>query len=288
MLITKTVMIKWNSKIKKHYVDLGYEFTKMKDSFEVNVCDLTNGSAVIVDVECDYCKNIYQKHWCNYILENKKSFVHKDCCKLCTKKKVQESLMIKYGVLNVIFLDEVKKKIKETNLEKYGCENPFANESIKNKIINTNIKKYGTKSPMQNPEICEKATQTCFEKYGVKSFLLTQIKYGKDNPRWKGGLDYHRVERATHEYQDWRKSVFNRDKYMCQCCGDKYHKEHSVKLTAHHIYNWKDNADKRYDLDNGITLCEDCHLMFHMIYGKRNNNYLQLEEFLFEYGKKIC
>lgn len=288
MLITKTVMIKWNSKIKKHYVDLGYEFTKMKDNFAVNVNDLTDGSAAMVDVECDYCKNVYQKHWCNYILENKKSLIHKDCCKLCRKKKIQESSMTKYGVPSVFCLDEVKNKIKETNLEKYGCENPFESEEIKSKIANTNIKKYGVRVPTQNPEIYEKVIQTCLEKYGVKSFVMTQIKYGEDNPCWKGGVEYHRNERATREYIDWRKQVFSKNQYTCQCCGDKSGKGHSVRIEAHHIFNWNDNINLRYDVSNGITLCRDCHIVFHMIYGKENNTDLQLKEFLFEYGKKIC
>lgn len=59
MLISKTVLIKWNAKTKKHYVSLGYEFTKMGDSFEVNVNDLTLGSNVLVDVKCDYCGKNY-------------------------------------------------------------------------------------------------------------------------------------------------------------------------------------------------------------------------------------
>lgn len=28
MLLSKDVTLKWNSKIKKHYVDLGYRYTK--------------------------------------------------------------------------------------------------------------------------------------------------------------------------------------------------------------------------------------------------------------------
>lgn len=45
MLISKTAIVKWNSKTKQHYVNLGYEFTKMGDSFEVKVEDLTHGSS---------------------------------------------------------------------------------------------------------------------------------------------------------------------------------------------------------------------------------------------------
>lgn len=33
MLKETLVEVKWNAKIKKHYVDLGYEFTKMGDTF---------------------------------------------------------------------------------------------------------------------------------------------------------------------------------------------------------------------------------------------------------------
>lgn len=288
MLLSKTVILKWNSKIKKHYESLGYTYTKMKDEFEVNVSDLTSGSAAIVDVECDYCHIKYQKIWSHYLIENCNSHIHKDCCDKCKKYKCQESNMDKYGVKSVLSLSEIKNKIASTNLEKYGAENPFSNEEIKVKIRETNLEKYGCDFYTQTEEYKQRAIKTCTAKYGVPYFIMTQRFVGEDNPRWKGGVEYHRRERATYEYRHWRKNVFNRDKYMCQCCGDKSLKGHPVKLIAHHIYNWKDNIDKRYDVDNGITLCEDCHLMFHIIYGKRNNTPSQLKDFLFEYGKKVC
>ena len=39
-LIIKTVKIKWNSRIKKHYEELGYVYTKMGEEFEVKIEDL--------------------------------------------------------------------------------------------------------------------------------------------------------------------------------------------------------------------------------------------------------
>ena len=288
MLISKTVEIKWNSKIKQHYVDLGYEFTKMKDSFVVKTGDLTQGSNVVVDVKCDYCGKEYQEQWYRYFAGNHNSVIHKDCCNACKKYKIQETSMFKYGVKSVLSLDEVKDRIKKTNLERYGVENPFASEDIKQKIIDTAIDKYGVEHFTQSQVVKEKTAQTCIEKYGVKAFLLTQIKYGEDNPRWKGGVEYHRNERATQEYKEWRCSVYKRDNYTCQCCGDRSRKNHPVRLEAHHIFNWNDNSDKRYEIDNGITLCQDCHTVFHMIYGKKDNTDLQLKDFLFDYGKKIC
>ncbi len=54
-LITKTVMVKWNSKTKRHYEDLGYLYTKIGDEFEVKIEDLTKGSNVKVNCKCDGC-----------------------------------------------------------------------------------------------------------------------------------------------------------------------------------------------------------------------------------------
>lgn len=290
MLLSKKVKIKWNAKIKKHYVDLGYVYTKMKDEFEVDVNHLTDGSNAIVDVECDYCKQHYTKYWCNYITENKKSKINKDACGNCKHLKASESVLEQYGVNNVFQLEDIKDKISKTNIERYGCENPFAAESIKNKLYQTNIEKYGVKYPQQNSSVREKTKKTCIEKYGVDTTLYNSIYHlkGEDNPNWKGGVKHHRQERVTNEYRKWRKEVYSRDKYTCQCCNNKNSKNNKVNLNAHHILNWNDYEELRYEVENGITLCDKCHYLFHSIYGKHKNNKSQLNEFLLNYGKKIC
>lgn len=56
------------------------------------------------------------------------------------------------------------------------------------------------------------------------------------------------------EYKIWRKSVFERDKYICQVCFKK-----GVELVAHHILSWSKFQDKRFDINNGLTLCVKCH-----------------------------
>ena len=212
MLITKTVMIKWNSKIKKHYVDLGYEFTKMKDSFVVNVNDLTDGSAVMVDVECDYCKNVYQKHWCNYILENKKSLIHKDCCKLCTKKKIQESSMTKYGVPSVFCLEEVKDRIKETNLEKYGCENVMYNDIIREKALRSLCDINGIIFSKQQEYLCKLLDGKINCKYGkyCVDILLDNNIYIE----YDGGGHYLSAILGSDTIENIKLKDINREKYL--------------------------------------------------------------------------
>ena len=71
-----------------------------------------------------------------------------------------------------------------------------------------------------------------------------------------GRKDYKRYYHfsSTTRYKQWRTSVFERDKFTCQLCGLV-----GVKLQAHHIYRWAEHSDKRYDLNNGITVCVQCH-----------------------------
>lgn len=63
--------------------------------------------------------------------------------------------------------------------------------------------------------------------------------------------------RNTPEYISWRKSVFERDGYTCRKCGAKGF------LNAHHIKQWADNPESRFEVENGLTLCEKCHKSFH-------------------------
>lgn len=290
MLLSEYVKLRWNPKIKSYYTNLGYKYTKMQDEFMVSVHDLMDSSCVLVDVKCDYCNKEYQKHWYRYLTENKEGFVHTDCCKECRKYKIQDVAQKKYGVNSVLCLDLIKEKIAKTNLKKYGVENPFASDEIKKKIIQTNLKKYGVASPMQNADILQKTSNTCMERYGVNYYIETQRFYGEENPLWKGGLSIGRNERCGAEYSTWRNSVFSRDMYTCQCCGIKNHVglNSHVVLNAHHINNWNDYPDLRYDINNGITLCNQCHILFHSEFGKKFNTYNQLNEFFINHGKKIC
>ena len=64
--------------------------------------------------------------------------------------------------------------------------------------------------------------------------------------------------RRCFEYKNWRKSVFARDDYTCQICGKR-----GVRLNAHHIKSYAYFPNLRFSVDNGITLCEECHKSVH-------------------------
>lgn len=108
-------------------------------------------------------------------------------------------------------------------------------------------------------------------------------KIGKNNNRWKGGITPLTIcIRTLSEMKQWRKKIFQRDDYTCQDCGKK-----GGILNAHHRkrfniilkeflkeYNqFSPIEDKEtlvrlainykpfWELNNGQTLCEDCHKM---------------------------
>lgn len=83
---------------------------------------------------------------------------------------------------------------------------------------------------------------------------------GPLNWGWKGGItpENKRI-RESLEYMAWRTAVFERDHYTCQDCGVHSGMGHTVKLEGHHIHEFAQYPDERFVVDNGKTLCSDCH-----------------------------
>lgn len=87
---------------------------------------------------------------------------------------------------------------------------------------------------------------------------------GKNHHAWKGGITpIHRAIRASVEYEEWRKKVFERDNYTCVKCG-----KIGDYLNADHIKRFAEYHELRFDINNGQTLCEDCHKIKTIIEGK--------------------
>ena len=57
-------------------------------------------------------------------------------------------------------------------------------------------------------------------------------------------------------YKKFRNEVLKRDNFTCQMCNNSNRKTWKA---VHHIIKWSSSASLRYDPDNGITLCHQCH-----------------------------
>lgn len=84
---------------------------------------------------------------------------------------------------------------------------------------------------------------------------IGQALKGAKSHLWKGGKTKETLKiRSSIEYRLWRLSVFERDNYTCRFCNIR-----GGKLEADHIKPFAYFPELRLAIDNGRTLCHDCH-----------------------------
>lgn len=84
---------------------------------------------------------------------------------------------------------------------------------------------------------------------------------GEKNHLWRGGITKENAKiRTSLEYKNWRRSVFERDNYTCQECGARNGRGKEIVIHADHIKPFAVYIKLRFKIDNGRTLCKDCHM----------------------------
>lgn len=203
-------------------------------------------------IKCDNCDKEFLKYN-NYI--KKTNFCSVSC---------------KYAFKNSDTKTECKTCGKEIIRSKsYIRKNSFCNVECKSKWHSKQMK------GENNPVYVERPVIKCSfcSKHFTKDYV-TQIKdknyfcdrlcegkwnsvnrVGENSPGWRGGTTpLTALIRNSKRMQDWRKSVFKRDNWTCQDCGIR-----GSYLEAHHIKSFKDFPELRFELENGLTLCKECH-----------------------------
>ena len=85
-------------------------------------------------------------------------------------------------------------------------------------------------------------------------------KTGELARNWQGGkTDIQIIIRYSARMKEWRKQVFERDKYTCRKCNLKCGYGKTIKLHAHHIKSFAKYPELRFEVSNGLTLCKKCH-----------------------------
>lgn len=106
---------------------------------------------------------------------------------------------------------------------------------------------------------------------------LRERQLGDKSQFWIDGRtsEYTKIRNSAATV-DWRVAVYERDNWSCVKCGDST----GGNLNAHHIFNFSTHKELRFSLDNGITFCAKCHVIFHKRYGVKKNTKDQVVEFL--------
>ena len=121
-------------------------------------------------------------------------------------------------------------------------------EETKRKISESKKgKKYslGWKRTEENKKKISEGRKKYFDKIGRRKYKIYQQPYSK-------------------EQREWRMKIFLRDNFTCQFCGIRGNQTGGY-LEAHHIKSWTKYPELRFEINNGITLCKECHKLAHKI-----------------------
>lgn len=183
-----------------------------------------------VEVECPFCKR--KRHVSPYDI---KRTGHKYCSG-CAKRIKSNSYLIgtKVGRLYVIDFEEYDetKPVNYTAM-KVRCD------CGKEKTVLAQALKNGD-------------TTSC----GCYNREVTSALVGPKSAQYKPTLTDEDRKWRNSKQRTWSLGVRKRDKF-CAVCGS------NKRLIAHHLNSYADNEDIRFDLENGIALCRECHKDFH-------------------------
>ena len=178
--------------------------------------------------------------------------------------------------------DETKKKIGNGNRGKKMSEEQKKKLSLANRgkrhSLETRIKigkgHTGEKHYLYGKHMSENTKKKLSEGHKLKGIIPPSQKgviqtyeqrvkksgsnsaiWKEKNPNWKGGTtEKNATLRSSFEYKQWRSDVFKRDNWTCQTCRIR-----GNYLEAHHIKRWVNYPELRFVVDNGVTLCKQCH-----------------------------
>ncbi len=169
-----------------------------------------------------------------------------------TKKKIGLAHIGNKWNLGKKLSEEAKRKIGDKNRGRKHTEE----QNRKHSEMLT-----GRKNPHAGVKRSDEAKKKIAEYQKTKNVSIETRKKlsiansGSNCTFWKGGITKDNLKvRMTLEYRLWRTSVFERDNYTCVSCNKV-----GGKLNADHIKSFSAFPELRFSIDNGRTLCEECH-----------------------------
>jgi hypothetical protein len=140
---------------------------------------------------------------------------------------------------------EHRDKIRET-LKKKGIKPPVL---------------WGNKNMLGKHHSRETKLKISLAQKGREVSEGTRLKIGfKKEKHWHWKEDRSQLVKSEKKhldgrYREWMLVVKQRDNWECKINNS----DCNGRLESHHILNWKDYPELRYEINNGITLCHAHH-----------------------------
>lgn len=104
----------------------------------------------------------------------------------------------------------------------------------------------------------------------MRAKALLRLTKGPNHYNWKGGITpLKKAIRESHKYRLWRSDVFTRDDFTCTICGKRggyIEADHYplmfievMEMNAIKSLEEANTCDELWNINNGRTLCQECH-----------------------------
>lgn len=237
MIKEEVVQVRLNAANRKHYESFGYTGV-LGEFIDVLTTHLTKSSETMITRICDTCGS-------EKVMRKKKAFP------VCQKCKVAET------------------KVPDSEKKGYSpCKDcgVFVKNAIRCKPCHTKYMVGENNPNFGNGDKMRGDKNPNYGKRGVECEWYNHAISQEDR------LD----KRQSVESINWRKAVYLKHNYTCDCCGKV---TSGGSCVAHHLEGWNINVERRHDVSNGVCLCSPCHLEFHKKYGFGDNTTEQYLEF---------
>lgn len=182
MIIENIIKVKVSNRTKRYFLQKGY--LDNNGYFFVRPEDMNDTNRTKVACKCDYCGDIRNVMWSNYLIQINKTSDKIYSCHKCHFNKTKMLFREKYGTENIQVLEEIKNKIRITCLKKYGIGYPSGSKEAREKMKKTLIDRYGVDHPMKNEDIFNKAQKSSYK----------HIRYNGTNLHYQGKYELDFIE----------------------------------------------------------------------------------------------
>ena len=304
-----------NSKLEKYFIEFGIIEKEIEDIPDISkICNVCKKSKHITDFEknkscsdgyvgtCKICRKARRKKYkrtcltCNSTFES----IYKNakyCRPECKPQHIEKKVIVNCSICG---REKKVNNYRKENYKDFYCSDDCKNKgyslkysgknsarydklTVKCEICGVDVTRNRYEIEIANHNYCSKecANKGWSKYYSGKNNPMygkerPEIR-GENNPSWNPNKtrEQRQKDRKIRENTMWVRMVFEKYDYTCKCCGKR-----GGNLVAHHLegYNWC--IEKRFDVDNGVVLCDKCHKLFHKEYGYGNNTKEQFNIFL--------